>query len=429
MKTSLIISAKAATATMTDSSPQPAFSYDPFSLEAMRDPQSFYPTLREQYPAYFMPEYDAYAITRYADVWDAFMDAHSFTESEGQLFSRAQLLVHYRNNPPEPKLDPVSMFLFLDPPIHGSFRRALAAPFLQGSVKKLEPAITKLVRDRLAELLPTGRFDLNGDFGSYISVGSTAIIMGLPVTDTARIIELVNSMVARSPDKPGPTEAGIVARGELMQFLRDATAQRRLGKGPESFVIDALINGDFVGRPLTDDEIAVDLLAILVGGTETVPKVFARGILELSKRPDQLAQIRENLEANATPAFEEMLRYGAPAQWFGRTAKKPVTVAGVTLEPGQRIILNIAAANRDHREFENPDEFIWNRKARRMLSFGIGPHFCIGIHLARLEGQIMLREFLSAVGDYVVEPEAGEWSVSEFQVGWVKLPVRVGAAI
>ncbi len=414
---------------MTDSSLQPAFSYDPFSQEAMRDPQSFYPTLREQYPAYFMPEYDAYAITRYADVWNAFMDMNSFSESEGQLFSRAQLLVHHRNNPPEPQLDPVAMFNFLDPPVHGHFRRAMATPFLQGSVKKLEPAITKLVRDRLAALLPTGRFDLNGDFGSYVSVGSTALIMGLPLTDAPRMIECVNQMVARSPDKAGPTEEGIVARGEIMDFLRGAIAQRRLGQGPDSFLIDALINSDVVGRPMTNDEIAVQLLAILVGGTETVPKVFARGLLELAKRPEQLVQIREDLQANAVPAFEEMLRYGAPAQWFGRTAKKPVTVAGVTVEPGQRVVLLIAAANRDQREFENPDEFIWNRKAKRMLSFGVGPHFCIGIHLARLEGQIMLREFLSAVGDYVVEPEAGEWSVSEFQVGWVKLPVRVGAAI
>jgi cytochrome P450 len=409
--------------------PATTFQYDPFSPEAMRNPQSFYPTLREDYPAYFIPEYDAYAITRYADVWGAFMDATHFSESEGQLFSRNQLLVHHRGNPPEPQLDPVAMFNFLDPPVHSHFRRAMAGPFLQGNVKKLEPQITQLVRDRLAVLLPQGRFDLNGDFGSYISVGSTALIMGLPLPDTARIIDLVNRMVARSADRPGVTKEGLAARDELMAFLKSAIAQRRVGQGPESFLIDALINADFVGRPLTDDEIATDLLGILVGGTETVPKVFAGGLLELAKRPDQLAEIRVDLAANVVPAFEEMLRYCAPAQWFGRTAKAPCEVAGVTLEPGQRVILLIAAANRDPREFVDPDAFIWNRKARRMLSFGVGPHFCIGIHLARLEGQIMLREFLAAADDFTIEPEAGDWSISEFQVGWVKLPVRIGRVV
>lgn len=414
---------------MSDSARDPMFRYDPFSPEAMRNPQSFYPTLREEHPAYFIPEYDTYVITRYADVWDAFMDTTHFSEAEGQLFSRNQLLVHHRDNPPQPQLDPLGMFVALDNPVHGHLRRAMASPFHQGSVKKLEPQITKLVRDRLAVLLSTDRFDLNGDLGSYVSVGSVAIAMGLPLPDAPRIIDLVNTMVARSPDRPGPTEAGQAAKAELMAFLKDAIAQRRIGQGPDSFLIDGLINADLIGRPLTDDEIAIQLLAIFAGGTETVPKVLAGGLLELAKRPDQLAEIRADLAANVAPAVEEILRYCAPAQWFGRTLVTPHQVAGVSLEVGQRVILVIAAANRDPREFTDPDAFIWNRKARRMLSFGVGPHFCIGIHLARLELQIMLREFLAAVDDFTIEPEGGDWAISEFQVGWVKLPVRISKLV
>ena len=403
------------------------FRYDPFSQEARRDPYSFYATLREHHPAYSIPEYDAFVISRYADVWDAFMDSEHFTETEGQLFSRNQMLVHHRGDPPAQQLDPVTMFNFLDPPVHSRFRRAMAPPFLKGSVTKLAPQVTDLVRARLHALLDQDVFDLNGDFGSYVSVGSTAIIMGLPIPDTARVIDLVNRMVARDPEKPGPTEAGTAARIELMAFLEHAIAKRRSGDAPESRLIDALLALDVVGRPLTDAEIAIDLLSILVGGTETVPKVIAGGLLELSRRPDQLAQVRAGLPGSAVPAFEEMLRYNAPAQWFGRTAKIPVNVAGVDLEPGQRVFLLIAAANRDPREFDDPDAFVWNRKARRMLSFGVGPHFCIGIHLARLEGQIMLRELLAAIESFTICPEEGEFSVSEFQVGWTKLPLRIGA--
>lgn len=405
-----------------------AFRYDPYSDAARRDPHSLYPLLREEHPAYYMPQYDAWAFSRYDDVWNAFMDAKNFSEAEGQVFGREQLLVHNDGGPPPMKLDPKSMFLFLDPPVHTRFRMALASPFMKNNVGKLEPMITQLIRDRLAQVIPSGTFDLNYDFASYISVGATAILMGLPVEDSGHIIDLVNRMVARDPDKPGATPDGMVARTEIIEFLKEAVRRRRREEGEASRVLDPLIHGDMIGRPQNDDEIATDILAILVGGTETVPKVLAGGLLKLQEHPDQLAAIREDLPTNAGIAFEEMLRYNAPAQWFGRTAKNPVQIGGVTVQPGQRVILLIASANRDRREFDDPDAFIWNRKAKRMLSFGVGPHFCIGIHLARLEGQIMLRELLAATRSFTLHTEQGEWAVSEFQIGWTRLPITVEPA-
>ncbi|RYD89995.1 MAG: hypothetical protein EOP61_30465, partial [Sphingomonadales bacterium] len=122
---------------MTQTSSTLAFDYDPFSIEAMRDPQSFYPTLRDEHPAWFMPQYDGYAISRFDDVWNAFMDAENFSESEGQLFSRDQMLVHHRGDPPPPILDPMAMFNFIDPPVHNQFRRLLAPPFAKSSINRL----------------------------------------------------------------------------------------------------------------------------------------------------------------------------------------------------------------------------------------------------------------------------------------------------
>jgi cytochrome P450 len=209
-------------------------------------------------------------------------------------------------------------------------------------------------------------------------------------------------------------------------LVTEIVASRRAGAGEGIAMIDGMLNAELLGRKLTDFEITQNLLSILVGGSETLPKIFAGGLLELWKRSKQLAEVAKD-PANANVAFEEMLRFSAPAQWFGRTVKASRDLAGVTLEPGQRVLLIIAAANRDPREFENPDEFIWNRQARRMLSFGIGPHFCIGIHLARLEGQIMLREFLAAVPKFEIDEAAGNWAVSEFQIGWTRLPVRLTA--
>jgi cytochrome P450 len=402
-----------------------AFAYDPFSLEAMTRPADFYQVLREDYPAYYMPEYDSWAISRYQDVWDGFLDAEHFTEAEGQIFSREQLRVHHRGDPPAPRLDPVDIFNNLDPPQHTRLRHAMTPPLLKGNVGRMAADIIRLTRDRLAVLRDTAGFDLNGDFASHISAGAICLLLGIPLPEVPRVIHLVNATMAREPNQAGFTEQGMVAAGQLFGIVGEIVAARRAGNGPENRLIDGMLAADVTGRPLTDMEISQNLVSLVVGGAETLPKIFAGGLLELSRYPDQLAEVAAE-PANANAAFEEMLRYSAPAQWFGRTVKTERGLAGVTLEPGQRVILLIAAANRDRREFEAPDAFIWNRKARRMLSFGIGPHFCIGIHLARLEGQIMLREFLAAFPKFEIDEAAGSWAVSEFQIGWTKLPVRIG---
>jgi cytochrome P450 len=398
------------------------FRYDPFSDAAMRDPQPLYRVLRDEHRAYYISDYDTWVFSRFEDVWNGYMDSAHFSEAEGMLFTRDQLLVHHRGAPPQPVLDPVkAMFLFLDPPVHTRHRQATAAPFLKGSIARREAEITALVRERLALLLPRGEFDLNADFASHVAVTMVCRVLGVEPDDPEALAKAVNVTVGVPADGPGVAEGRALIFGLLLETVK----QRRAGRGPDSPVIDALIHRDTIGRALSDEEIAIDLNGILVGGTETLPKIVAGGLLELWKRPDQLAQVRAALPGSIEPAFEEMLRFCAPAQWFGRTVKKPVTLGGVDLEPGQRVILVIASANRDPREFDRPEAFLWNRKVRRLLSFGVGPHFCIGIHLARLEGQVMLREFLRAVKSYTVHPERGNWPVSQFQIGWTSLPVTI----
>ena len=106
------------------------------------------------------------------------------------------------------------------------------------------------------------------------------------------------------------------------------------------------------------------MLGVFIGGTETVPKIVAHGLWELGRRPDQMAAVRADLDAKCRVAREEMIRYCAPAQWFARTVRKPFTIHDTTIEPGQRIITLLASANRDEREYADPDEFVWDRRDR-----------------------------------------------------------------
>jgi len=124
-------------------------------------------------------------------------------------------------------------------------------------------------------------------------------------------------------------------------------------------------------------------------------------------------------------AREEMIRYCAPVQWFARTVRKPLTMHGTTIQPGQRIITLIASANRDELEYSDPDEFIWDRKMDRLLAFGRGQHFCLGVHVARLEIAIMVSEWLKRVSDYRILGEAASRPPSSFQWGWNNIPVEV----
>ncbi len=168
----------------------------------------------------------------------------------------------------------------------------------------------------------------------------------------------------------------------------------------------------------------MQLSTIVSGGTETVPKIVAGALLELWRHPDQRAAVAGDAGRSAA-AFEEMLRYGAPLQWVGRTVTEPVVVAGTAMAPGERVLLLLASANRDEREFDDPDEFRWDRQIRRHLAFGYGVHFCIGHHVARLEGRVLLDELLNRIPDYEIDVEGAVRPPSEFQVGYTAMPLVV----
>jgi cytochrome P450 len=148
------------------------------------------------------------------------------------------------------------------------------------------------------------------------------------------------------------------------------------------------------------------------------------GLLELWRYPEQRAAVA-SLPAHCATAFEEMLRYGAPLQWVGRTVTSPVVVAGTPMAPGERVLLLLASANRDEREFEDPDQFRWDRPMPRHLAFGYGMHFCVGHHVARLEGRVLLEELLDRIPHYEIDVEGALRPPSEFQVGYTAMPLVV----
>jgi cytochrome P450 len=324
----------------------------------------------------------------------------------------------------DPPLHPLPFHAVFDAQLYGEIRRAHGQPLRPKPVAELEARIRALANERLDVLLPRGSFDLTQEYGGIVAASVVCELLGIP-TDLAP--EVLASVNAGSLAQPGEGVDTAQARPNYMEFLVPAVRRRRVdSSGGPLGVVDGLLGYRLPdGSALDDNEVATQMLCIFIGGTETVPKIVAHGLWELSRRPEQLAAVLADPAANVPVAREEMIRFCAPAQWFARTVRKPFSLHGSAIEPGQRVITLLASANRDEREFPEPDEFIWNRPIKRSLAFGRGQHFCIGSHLARLEVAVLLQEWLRRVPDYAIRGDMATRLPSSFQWGWNNIPVEV----
>ena len=401
------------------------FSYHPFDPTVMADPRPYYRTLRDQHPVYYIEDLDTYALSRFDDVWAVLeINDGTFVASEGTLPAAAVLA--RRNDGPvaDPPLHPLPFHANFDAPLYDDVRRCTAGQFRPRSANLFEGRIRELANQRLDALLPLGRFDLTQDYGGIVAASIVCELVGLPADLAADVLSTVN---AGSLAQPGSGVEVANARPGYLEYLTPVVQRVRAGAhdGPLPIVENLLAYRLPDGSALTDTEVATQMLGVFIGGTETVPKIAAHGLWELSRHPDQLAAVRADPAANVPVAREEIIRYCAPAQWFARTLRRPFTIHGTTMAPGQRIISLLASANRDEREYPDPEAFSWDRPIPRSLAFGRGQHFCLGYHLARLEIAVLISEWLRRVPDYRIDEAGAQRPPSSFQWGWNSVPVEV----
>jgi cytochrome P450 len=401
------------------------FTYDPFLLEVRTNPLEHYRVLRERFPVYSLPRYDAFAISRFEDIHRILGEfASHLTTTEGTVPGPLEFRARNGGVVPPPKF-PADDFTRVESPRYEEVRQSAGPPLRPRAASRLEPLVRELARERLDQLIPLERFNLTTDFGGYVSSTVMCELAGLGRDFAPTLLRAINAGSSRDPETGGfPAERNALRAPVVAAVTASIARRRAAGADGELPLIDGLLRYAYDGRSLSDDEIARQLMPVITGGTETLPKVLAHGLMELYQRPGQLAEVRADA-ANCRPAFEEMLRFCAPAQWFARTVKRPFELHGTRFETGNRLILLLASANRDEREFDAPDEFRWNRPIRRHLAFGHGQHFCIGTHVARLEGRLLLEEFLARVTRYSIDLEAAVRPPSDFQWGWTQVPVVI----
>jgi cytochrome P450 len=388
--------------------------YNPFSEEVMADPFPIYRQLRDEAPVYRLANYPCWTLARFEDVWNASMDAKSFSVAGGTTPS--QLLT---------KAQPVSPMLnSLDPPQHTAIRSRIRPFFSPARVRELEPTIRKLFSDALDEMVENGGGDLVGDFGTRVALKVASIVSGIPLEDGEMLYRLVQRFFSHEEGVDGMSPDGLKAQTEMFEYFIALTARRRAQGTASASPLDVLIELEHDGQRLDDFVIASNMTLFLIGGSETFPKVFANLARRLYEHPSQRAAVAAD-PSLAPDAMIEALRFDMPTQFLGRTVIRDVELHGEKLRAGEVVLFLYASANRDPREFSNPDAFDIARRPPRILSFGHGTHACLGIHTAKAEGRIALEELLRRDPEYEIDMSGAERLRTEFVQGFARLPVRL----
>ena len=314
-------------------------------------------------------------ITRYDAVRKAAQDWHSFTSTQGIQV---------------PPIGPTDMPpITADPPIQSMYRQLLSPFFSAQKAQELRPPISAHVDELIDGFIELGACDLTMDFAEpLVPLVFFVDVMNVPP-------DLVESFMHKTV-VPGATPFEHAAAIHVV--CKDLVEWRR-SHAPVLDVIDATFNATINGEALTDEEISGVVELLLLGGTDTTRNVIASSLHHLAEHPD----VRAELVANPSlipQAVEEYLRLFGSVQTIGRTATADVTVGDDEITKGSKVVCALAAANRDPAEFPHPDEFDLRRSANRHLAFGVGPHRCLGSHLARVEIALALEGILRRIPDY-----------------------------
>ena len=388
--------------------------FDPYAEDYFDDPFAVYKRLRNEARDYYHEGLDCFFLSRFEDIWQAVSSGH-FSHRLGT--NSGDLLINKR---------PSRALSSMVPPDHTALRKMLYPYFSPSSTRRLEPFVRELAQKFLREGLERGEIDANTGLARRISSRVAFRIIGLPLEDAEMAAALVAGGFARAAGVKGATDTALSAQASLHGYLGEAVAERRRRPGPGD-LLDHLLAFEIDGKPLPHAQVVSNLNLLVVGGTETLPKVFAGGAYQLWRHPDQRGELAAN-PGLIPDAFWEMLRYEMPTLMLGATAEVETEICGGTpVKAGQRVMHLWVSANRDEREFPDPDRFDIHRRAPRILTFNHARHRCLGANVAKLEGRVLVEELLATAPQYEIAEDRIVPIRSEFFRGYDALPMLFAA--
>jgi hypothetical protein len=258
------------------------------------------------------------------------------------------------------------------------------------------------------------------EFASQLPSRVIGELIGIPPERRDAFLEWTEAFIEADPERDWETNPAGEIYAEFAKLLDARRAERR------DDLMSALIDAELDGEKLSQEELLGFCFLLVIGGNDTTTNLIANGAVLLARHPEQRAELCAD-PALIPAAVEEMLRYDAPTQALPRVALRDITLHGVTIPKGDEVSLVWAAANHDERRFDDPEHFDIHREDNRHLALGHGVHFCMGAHLARLEGRVAFEQILARLPDYTLTEEP-RWRRSPWARAYQSVPVAFSAS-
>lgn len=399
-----------------------ATDYDVMDPDYNSDPGPIWKDLRERCPIAHSTRWGgSWMPTRYEDVRD-------MARAVPTLSSRAPGVI-----PPSPEmreiliqevkefgaeLPPISA----DPPLHKPFKQLILPLFSPKAVETYRPFTEKLANNLIDQIIDNGTVaDGAVDYAQQLPPRVIAYIIGIDETRADEFTEWVRGILEQGQANP---EIRLKYRRIIRDYFQEMIAERR--RNPRDDAISKLMEAKIEGESLSDYTIIGVCFLLLVAGIDTTWSSIGSALFHFGTKTDHRNRMYAEPELFPT-AIEELLRFYSPVK-MARRVLEPVAFGGVEMQPGDKVIMNFPAANRDPEVFENPDEVMLDREQNRHIAFGVGIHRCAGSNLARMEMDVALRTWFNRIKDFeVIQPEKVIWSGGQVR-GPRVMPMRIGVA-
>lgn len=380
--------------------------YTPFGRETWRDPFPLYRRLRDEDPVHHSP-LGFWVLTRFDDVFAAARDTATFSSAQGLTFV---------NEVEALGLNPT--IVMMDPPDHTHYRRLVNRGFTPRQVADLEPQLRAYVIERVDALAAAGTADLVAALARPTPSWVVAHYLGVPPADRDRFDRWTQALV--QADAVGHGAGAGDALAELYEYFTAMVERRRVEPGDD--LVSVLLQADAEGAGIGLEGILGYAFVMIAGGNDTTTGLLAGAADLLTEYPEQRRRLIDD-PTLIPDAVEELLRLTSPVQGLCRVTTRPVTIRGIDVDAGARVMLCYGAANRDDREFgDDADVLDVGRRFDRMLTFSTGAHFCLGAAAARLQGRVVLEELLSRLPSFTVDAAAGTFADGAFTRRYESLP-------
>ncbi|MFI2187671.1 cytochrome P450 [Streptomyces sioyaensis] len=354
---------------------------------AGHDLDEFWRTLRDTRPVHWnratSQRRGFWVLSRHADIMAVHRDDENFTSERGNV------LVTLLGGG---DAGAGKMLAVTDGPRHEQLRKILLRALGPRVLRPVADAVRANTRQLIREAVARGDCDFALDIASRIPMNTIASLLGVPESDHDFLLAL-NKTALSSDDEDADEEESAMARNEILLYFHDLVEERR--KAPGEDLISTLAHSTVDGVRLTDEDVVLNCYSLIIGGDETSRLTMIDSVHALAAHPDQWWRLK-NGEVAIEAAVDEVLRWASPSLHFGRTAVRDTEINGVAIRRNDMVTLWHYSANRDERVFDRPEVFDLGRTPNKQISFGYGPHFCVGAYLAKIEIAellLTLREF------------------------------------